>query len=181
MTPEPKKLNSPTKRNLPSDNNQSGEGQNRPRPLDSNDFSQKSEDIVTTIVKRINSFNTGLKEYQIRDLVNETEKLGKKLFDKKLKTAQIRKFLDAINQLNAQLKREKDFEKIKPGIELLRPQLAYAEGRQQSLKEEQQNVKYLRSVMEAAIKKIEDSEDFTRLVQLIESIIAYHKAAGGKE
>lgn len=172
MTPEPKKLNSPTKRNLPSENNQSGEGQNRPRQLDSNDFSQKSEDIVTKMVKRIDSFKT-LKEYQIRDLVNETEELGEKLA-KNLKTTQIRKFLDAVNRLKAQPEREKDFEKIKPGIELLRPQLAYAAARQQSVKD-------LRLVMESAIKQIEDSEDFTRLVQLIESIIAYHKAAGGKD
>jgi len=91
-----------------------------------------------------------------------------------LKTTQIRKFLDAVNRLKAQPEREKNFEKIKPGIELLRPQLAYAAARQQSVKD-------LKLVMEAAIKKIEDSEDFTRLVQLIESIIAYHKSAEGKD
>ena len=34
--------------------------------------------------------------------------------------------------------------------------------------------------MSAAIDKVHSREDFERLVQLIESIIAYHKAEGGK-
>jgi CRISPR-associated protein Csm2 len=173
MTPEAKKPAPLSKPNLSSQTNQSGENQNRPRQLDSKDSSQKREDIVTRMVKRIDGFKTGLKEYQIRDLVNETEELGGKLAEN-LKTTQIRKFLDAVNRLKAQPEREKNFEKIKPGIELLRPQLAYAAARQQSVKD-------LKLVMEAAIKKIEDSEDFTRLVQLIESIIAYHKSAEGKD
>lgn len=34
--------------------------------------------------------------------------------------------------------------------------------------------------MSAAIDKVHSKEDFERLVQLVESIIAYHKAEGGK-
>jgi CRISPR-associated protein Csm2 len=34
--------------------------------------------------------------------------------------------------------------------------------------------------MSAAIDEVYSKEDFDRLVQLIESIIAYHKAEGGR-
>jgi CRISPR-associated protein Csm2 len=34
--------------------------------------------------------------------------------------------------------------------------------------------------MSVAIDKVYDLKDFERLVQMIESIIAYHKAAGGE-
>lgn len=135
--------------------------------------SNKSDDIVKTMVDKIDKFKTGLREYQIRDLVNDTEKLGSKLADN-LKTNQVRKFLDAVNRLKAQPEKEKDFEEIKSGVQLLRPQLAYAAARQTGVKD-------LKLVMEAAINQINEAEDFTRFVQLTESIIAYHKAAGGRD
>jgi CRISPR-associated protein Csm2 len=56
---------------------------------------------------------------------------------------------------------------------LLKPKLAYAAARQRA-------VKPLSDVMSVAIDKVYDLKDFERLVQMIESIIAYHKAAGGE-
>jgi CRISPR-associated protein Csm2 len=123
--------------------------------------------------KRIKSFKTGLREYQIKEMVNDTQRLGK-ILATKLKTNQVRKFLDAVNRLKAQPEKEKDFEEIKSGVQLLRPQLAYAAARQKGAVD-------LQLVMEAAINQINEAEDFTRFVQLTESIIAYHKAAGGKD
>ncbi len=131
-----------------------------------------SEDIVTKMVQTIKDLN-GLREYKIREMVNDTEELGKKLAQN-LKTNQVRKFLDAVNRLKAQPEKEKDFEEIKSGVQLLRPQLAYAAARQKGAVD-------LRLVMEAAINRINEAEDFTRFVQLTESIIAYHKAAGGRD
>lgn len=40
--------------------------------------------------------------------------------------------------------------------------------------------KPLSEVMAQVIDKVQSLDDFERLVQFIESIIAYHKAAGGK-
>lgn len=141
-----------------------------------------SEDIVTRMVKKIDKFTAGLQEYKTRELVEDTEELGRELaIHFKLKTTQVRKFLDAVNRLKAQLGRSKGFtEEIKSELELLRPKLAYAAARQQRDRD-RGPVEPLRQVLEAAIKKVDKPEDFTRLVQLIESIIAYHKAAGGKD
>ncbi len=165
MTPE---ANRPV--NRPRTGNSSGSNRNnQSRQSQTN----SRDDIVKEMEKRIKSFKTGLREYQIKEMVNDTQRLGK-ILATKLKTNQVRKFLDAVNRLKAQPEKEKDFEEIKSGVQLLRPQLAYAAARQKGAVD-------LQLVMEAAINQINEAEDFTRFVQLTESIIAYHKAAGGKD
>lgn len=85
--------------------------------------------------------------------------------------------MDAINRLKVKLAQDKDdkqiFSEIESEIVLLKPKLAYAAARQKAAKP-------LSDVMSAAIDHVYSVEDFKRLVQLIESIIAYHKAEGGK-
>lgn len=122
-----------------------------------------------------------LRNYEIRSLVNESKELGEYLKERGLKTNQIRKFLDAINRLKVELARDKDerFSLIETEVYLLKPKLAYATARQGNDRNDSP-VKPLSDVLTEAIEKVKDTPDFYRLVQLIESIIAYHKAAGGK-
>jgi CRISPR-associated protein Csm2 len=181
--------------------------------------------IVDELTITIKGLTEGLKSYPIRDLVKHAEKFGPYLKQQRLETNQVRKFLDAINQIKAQLaqqdedeilleelkniqnqaEKEKEevknklnldndkslakrkeiqnqanvkksrllFSKIEGDVILLKPKLAYAAARQKSAKP-------LNEVMSAAIDKVYSKEDFERLVQLLESIIAYHKAEGGK-
>jgi CRISPR-associated protein Csm2 len=138
---------------------------NSPQPS-TGDISQKITDFIQS--KDLKS----LKEYPIRKLVNHAQEFAPELRQRRLETNQIRKFLDAINQLKAQLIGG-DFSEIEAEVVLLKPKLAYAAARQDA-------VKPLNKVMAAAIDKTHTKEDFDRLVQLIESIIAYHKAEGGK-
>ena len=168
MTQSPKKPSPPLKRDQQRQgNNHNDNGQ------------QTSEDIVIKMVNKIENFTGGLKEYKTRELVEDAEELGTRLA-KDLKTTQIRKFLDAVNRLKAKLGGSKELtEEIQSELHLLRPKLAYAAARQQRDREPGP-VEPLKRVLEAAIKQIKHLDDFTRLVQLIESIIAYHKAAGGK-
>jgi CRISPR-associated protein Csm2 len=146
-------------------------------------------DIVKKLMRSINKATLSLKEYPIRTLVKDTEEFGKYIKTCGLKTNQIRKFLDAVNRLKLDLeiqikKKIKDKKteeallvsevpKIDVEFVLLKQKLAYASARQKA-------VKPLKEVMEAAIDKVIDSEDFERFFQLVESIIAYHKAAGGE-
>ncbi|MBW4520077.1 MAG: type III-A CRISPR-associated protein Csm2 [Scytolyngbya sp. HA4215-MV1] len=147
----------------------------------------QSEDIADQMSKKISQL-AGLSDYGTRELVEETQKLGKKLADKGLKTTQIRKFLDAVNQIKAKLKvtqKLEDIEEIKSELPLLRAKLAYAAARQQK-NNDPGPVEPLRQVLDVALQKIRKesdffSKDFTRLGQLIESIIAYHRYAGGKD
>ena len=136
-------------------------------------MSDISKDIAITIGKL-----TSLVEYPIRTLVKDADRLGADLKQNRLETNQVRKFLDAINRIKADLidetTEDKDrFKTIEVDIILLKPKLAYAAARQQAAKP-------LQEVLDAAIDRVESMPDFERLVQLVESIIAYHKAAGGK-
>lgn len=133
-------------------------------------------------IQTIRSLKDGLlRNYEIRQLVEEAELLGRYLKEQGLKTNQIRKFLDAVKRLKVKLAQDEEerFSIINDELFLLKPKLAYASVRQQ---ERGSNpVKPLSDVMSEAIDRVKDSPDFYRLVQLIESIIAYHKAAGGKD
>lgn len=120
--------------------------------------------VVTDAIKQSNN----LKDYSVRDLVKHAEQLGPRLKEQDLKASQIRKFLDVINQIKINLA-VSDFSSIESEVILLKPKLAYATAKQNS-------VAQLKTVLTAAIERVHDKEDFERLVQMIESIIAYHKA-----
>jgi CRISPR-associated protein Csm2 len=128
-------------------------------------------DITKPIIDSITKLKY-LKDYPIRDLVNQSSDFGRELKNQRLETNQIRKFLDAINRLKSKLVGSQ-FSEIEAEIVLLKPKLAYAAARQSV-------VKPLNKVMSAAIDRVESKADFERLVNLVESIIAYHKEAGGK-
>jgi CRISPR-associated protein Csm2 len=139
----------------------------------SNIRQDEQDDIAQKMVKTLQALKQdGLKAYPIRDLVQNAEDFGHDLVQRGLKTNQIRKFLDAINQLKAKLV-DTSFSAIKDETVLLKPKLAYAAARQDA-------VKPLNEVISEAIDAVDDEKDFYRLVQLVESIIAYHKAFGGK-
>jgi CRISPR-associated protein Csm2 len=144
-----------------------------PRQSTAQTNNNQTLDIVDEIVKKIDELKDGLKTYPIRDLVKHAEEFGPYLRQQRLETNQIRKFLDAVNRLKADLAEKEDFSKVETEVVLLKPKLAYAAARQKAAKP-------LSKVMSAAIDKVHSGEDFERLVQLIESIIAYHKAEGGK-
>lgn len=128
------------------------------------------------ITDQINQLKS-LKGYQICKLVEDAKSFGGALKRQGLETNQIRKFLDAINQIKAKLVLAQADDKnglaVIETVCLLKPKLAYAAARQNA-------VKPLNQVLSTAIDKTKDKEDFERLVQLIESIIAYHRAEGGK-
>lgn len=134
---------------------------------------EQSTEITEKLVSKISKLTDGLKSYSIRELVQDAEAFGPYLKQRKLETNQIRKFLDAINRIKADLTEETKFSSIETEVILLKPKLAYAAARQAPAKP-------LSDVMAAAIEQVYSREDFDRLVQLIESIIAYHKAEGGK-
>jgi CRISPR-associated protein Csm2 len=149
--------------------------------------SRNNRENTTNIVQQIKDCikDIDLKDYPIRTLVKHSEDLGYHLKAEKLETNQIRKFLDAINQIKYILALDDDeriknakkeeqeklkFSKIETEIVLLKPKLAYAAARQKA-------VKPLNEVISFAIDRVKTTQDFHRLVQFIESIIAYHKEA----
>ncbi|MGQ4646592.1 type III-A CRISPR-associated protein Csm2 [Lyngbya aestuarii] len=143
------------------------------------------------IIKTIKDLPGELQTYPIRTLVEQAEIFGLYLKKQNLKTNQIRKFLDAINRLKFELSQGGKFSKIETAVIMLKPKLVYAANRANANKSQTEAIKKLGDVLSAAIDKLKKEvktpedlesfkEDFERLVQLIESIIAYHKAEGGE-
>ena len=105
-------------------------------------------------------------------MVEHAKIFGPELREQDLKARQIRKFLDAINQIKIKLAVSNFSEEIENDVILLKPKLAYATAKQES-------VTKLNAVLSIAIDRVHNKDDFERLVQMIESIIAYHKARDG--
>jgi CRISPR-associated protein Csm2 len=91
----------------------------------------------------------------------------------RLKTSQIRKFLDAVNEIKSKGTQEKEAD-FRSACMLLKPKLAYAAGRQDE-------VKPLMAVLVPCIDRVYGKDDFTRFYRFVESIIAYHRYHGGRD
>jgi CRISPR-associated protein Csm2 len=159
---------------------------NRERPQQQHSTDRQSrqfnsQDIITKIQNLKNKNGEEkkgtLQDYSVRELVQDTEQFGNYLSQQGLKANQVRKFLDAINRLKAELAQTfpRDFEQIESELVFLQARFAYAAARQEG--RSQEAARALSDVTKAAIRKVETPEDFDRLVQLIESTIAYHKEA----
>lgn len=101
-------------------------------------------------------------------LVKAAENLGRRLKDQGLKTNQIRKVYTAVKKIEWSGFDQKQ-------LIMLKPKLAYAAARHRS-------VEQLKEVLTMAIDRVGNDENrFQNFVDFFEAILAYHKAAGGKE
>ena len=90
-----------------------------------------------------------------------------------LSTSQIRKFFGEIKRIQA------DFENSKNEIVLLDPKIAYAVGR--SKKDGNSKIDDFYKQVSPLLREIkEDKKKFKNFVNVVEAIVAYHKAAGGQ-
>jgi CRISPR-associated protein Csm2 len=120
------------------------------------------------------------------DTIEWCEKFGKYLAGKEhgnaypksaLSTSQLRRFFGAIKRI--QYSGYKNY----PELLRLSPMLAYAVGKDKNDKgENTTRIVDFYTVIRKAIKTMNNKgkEEFNRFVQIVEAIVAYHKAAGGK-
>jgi CRISPR-associated protein Csm2 len=134
-----------------------------------------TENIPLWITKCIDentiNFTSELGQY----LANNIYINGKEIRDTALTTSQIRNFFGEIKRIQA-----KGFEKEKSAFLLLRPKLAYAEARVTSKKRESK-IKDFRQNIEKAHLQVVNETHFQNFVNFFEAILAYHKAAGGRD
>ncbi len=130
--------------------------------------------IADQIVKEISILKT-FSALEADRLVDLAGQMGDFLANRiRLKTSQIRKFLDAVNEIRSEGTQGKEANFFRSQCMLLKPKLAYAAGRQDE-------VKPLMAVLVPCIDRIHNKGDFTRFYQFVESIIAYHRYHGGRE
>jgi CRISPR type III-A-associated protein Csm2 len=79
---------------------------------------------------------------------------------------QVRKFLDALRKLDIAFTRAKAFDRSR--VALLKPKLAYAVSRKEELVP-------LYRVIDAALPKVKDGDDFKFLLDFVEAVLAFYK------
>lgn len=105
-----------------------------------------------------------------KKLVKVAEELGKHLESRGLTTSQIRNVFGSVKKMEMRGFEERE-------LLLLKPKLAYAEGRLGSKK----GTKDMRNILSIAIDYVGDSQKhFENFCNFFEAILAYHRAAGGK-
>jgi CRISPR type III-A-associated protein Csm2 len=103
-------------------------------------------------------------------------------YEKPLTTSQIRKFFGVVKKIQAE-----GYDKNKVKLAMLEPQLAYAVGKDKKYDKEKQQIVsqtkilYFYEEISLAIRAIQQKEHFQNFVNLLEAIVAYHKAEGGKD
>ena len=146
---------------------------NQGQPDGGNAASKVAEAIKKAIGDNDKTFSTLSADV----LVNQAEILGRFLATNgeekdRLKTTQIRKFLDTVNTIKGRGAQGEDY--YKNQCILLKPKLAYAAGRQSA-------VKPLMKVLEPCIDKVKNEKDFTHFHRFVEAIVAYHRYHGGQD
>lgn len=109
-----------------------------------------------------------------KDLIYFAEELGKKLANKDygLTNSKIRNIYNEIKRIQTS-----GYEKQKSSFYLLRPKMAYAAGRDL----ENAGVQLFKLFFEDAWKEVKDEKTFKNFCNLIEAVLAYHKAFGGRD
>jgi CRISPR-associated protein Csm2 len=97
------------------------------------------------------------------ELVSYAEDKARELLGFGLTTSQIRNILDEVQHMSG-------FDEDR--LQLLRPKLAYASGRHDS-------VKPLRAIFEECIR-LTNKDNFKTFKNLVEALVAYHRCHGGK-
>jgi len=94
-----------------------------------------------------------------------------------LTTSQIRKFFGELKRIQAAP------EKYKEDIPMLKAKLAYAVGRDMKNGRSKTKIIKLYEELEKGINAIrkDKTDDLTRFIKLVESVVAYHKYFGGKD
>ena len=111
--------------------------------------------------------------------INDIGEAQGRAFSKNVKTSQLRAFYSAVNRIRVQFQRANDFSpEIERSLILLKPKLAYAAGRHNTLK-------FFQSFMVRAIDGVVDSnakkDALNNFFDLLEAVVAYHKFYDGKD
>lgn len=104
------------------------------------------------------------------DTIIFAEEAGKYMAAKKLTTSQIRNIYGEIKRIQIG-----DFEKERSSFYLLKPKVAYAVTRQNN-----DGLKFFQDFFNEAYPAIETKQHFDHFCELMEAMLAYHKANNGK-
>lgn len=107
-----------------------------------------------------------------KEMVTFAEQRGRELVEGKLTNSKIRSIYGEIKRIQG----AKDFEKSKSSFYLLKPKVAYAYGREP----QNRGLKLFKEIFDGAFPYVTDDKTYNNFCNLMEAILAYHRAFGGK-
>ena len=114
-------------------------------------------------------------------LVKAAENLGKSISNRNsgITTSQIRKVYSAVKKIQMKIQVDREFERNRNDLILLKPKLAYVAARAPRGRET--STEKLQDALTQAIDRVDNHEKFKNFVNFFEATLAYHKAAGGQD
>lgn len=106
------------------------------------------------------------------NLVDFAEKVGEFMANNGLTNSKIRNVYGEIKRIQMG-----EFEREKSSFYLLKPKVAYALGRD----EKNEGLKLFKKIFDKCFEYVTDQESYLNFCNLMEAILAYHKAYGGKD
>lgn len=123
------------------------------------------------------------------EIVRRAEDTAVQLTRDKLKTGQIRNFYSAITRIRTDFvnseatesitEKKELLDKIRTDIIMLKPKIAYAAGRQTAVRAT--FYPFVKSSIDGIEKSNFDARSIKNFLQLVESVVAYHKFYGGTD
>lgn len=111
------------------------------------------------------------------EMVAFAEKAGRFMAENNLTNSKIRNIYGEIKRIQMS-----DFEVSKPSFYLLKPKVAYALGREiQKNKFQAEGLTLFKLIFDRVFTHVTDNQTYSNFCNLIEAILAYHKASGGKD
>ena len=141
--------------------------------------------------KKIDDINTEFNDVWItdkadRNMITFAEEVGKITAEKGLSISQIRNIFGEIKRIQTA-----GYENSKSAFMMLKPKVAYAYGRtvksffnkktKEKTSKGNPGLLIFKKVFDVAHSKVEDKNQYGNFCNLMEAIIAYHKANGGKD
>lgn len=105
-------------------------------------------------------------------LVEYAENAGRLMAKNGLTNTKIRSIFGEIKRIQMG-----EFEKEKPSFYLLKPKVAYTLGRDKN----NEGLKLFKNIFDMASASVTDQKSYQNFCNLMEAILAYHKAYGGKD
>lgn len=144
-------------------NNFSTKRNNRPSP------GEEAKNFFNNNLEYCNNWITNQADAK---LVTFAEEAGKFMAEKKLTNSKIRSIYGEIKRIQM----AKDFEIEKASFFLLKPKVAYALGRDKN----NEGLHLFKLIFDRATSDVSDKNTYLNFCNLIEAILAYHKANGGE-
>lgn len=142
--------------------------QNRGQHVNQNRDSENASSIFNSLV-----FNPKwIQNEADKDLILFAEQSGKFMAQNGLTNSKIRSIYGEIKRIQMG-----DFENEKVSFFLLKPKVAYAHGRDQR----NEGLLLFKKIFDNCYSYVTDKKTFMNFCNLLEAILAYHKAYGGKD